>query len=172
MLIREISHITTYFVCTSQFKYTLTGHDVSVTFHIFLVLVGGAWLVAHTAEQRRRFKAVLCTKPARTFSKIREERKRAEKVGRNIVASTQIGSSDEEEEEKILDGFFLVIIIQLNDKISYYVGHKLFFIYSVKITENEYFKMCYIAKRNILIFDRSPGGINGIICGISCTNNE
>ena len=70
-------------------------------------LAGGAWLVAHTAEQRRRFKAVLCTKPVRTFSQIREERKRAEKTGSSIIPPTQDGYSDEEE-EKPLDGFFLV----------------------------------------------------------------
>ena len=63
--------------------------------------------MAHAVEQRRRFKAVLCTKPTRTFSQIREERKRAEKTGSNIVPPTVGGYSDEDE-EKSLDGFFLV----------------------------------------------------------------
>ena len=72
----------------------------------FIPAVGGAWLVAHAVEQRRRFKAVLCTKPTRTFSQIREERKRAEKTGSNIVPLTVGGYSDDE--EKSLDGFFLV----------------------------------------------------------------
>jgi hypothetical protein len=61
--------------------------------------------VAYRAEQRRRFKAVLCAKP-RTYSRIREERKRAEEEGVPLSR----GHIDEEEDQQapILDGYFLV----------------------------------------------------------------
>ncbi|KAK3589901.1 hypothetical protein CHS0354_034913 [Potamilus streckersoni] len=68
----------------------------------------GAWLVAQRAEQRRRFRAVLCTQP-KTYAQIKEERRRAEKEGTSISAQ----EFDAEEEEKQaeasqLDGFFLM----------------------------------------------------------------
>ena len=72
-----------------------------------LLFPGGAWLVAHAAEQRRRFKAVLCTKPARTFSQIRGERIKAERTRNNTGLPMQVDSSDGND-DKALDGFFLV----------------------------------------------------------------
>ena len=74
---------------------------------LIIIFAGGAWLVAHAAEQRRRFKAVLCTKPARTFSQIRGERIKAERSRNNTVLPMQVDSSDWED-DKALDGFFLV----------------------------------------------------------------
>lgn len=71
---------------------------------------GGAWLVSQRAEQRRRFKAVLCAKP-RTYSRIKEERKKAEREGTQITMAVQSLAEDEMEEEDeapVLDGFFLV----------------------------------------------------------------
>ncbi|XP_062584370.1 X-ray radiation resistance-associated protein 1-like [Saccostrea cucullata] len=70
---------------------------------------GGAWLVSQRAEQRRRFKAVLCAKP-RTYSRIKEERKKAEREGTQITMAVQSLAEDEEEEDEspILDGFFLM----------------------------------------------------------------
>lgn len=71
---------------------------------------GGAWLIAHRAEQRRRFKAVLCTKP-RTYSRIREERKKTERLGTTLDGQKFDEDEEEEEEEApTLDGFFLVRI--------------------------------------------------------------
>ncbi|KAH3807141.1 hypothetical protein DPMN_135474, partial [Dreissena polymorpha] len=70
----------------------------------------GSWLVAHRAEQRRRFKAILCTKP-KTYARIKEERKRAEKQGTSLTEQLQAADEQEEEEEKdipVLDGFFLM----------------------------------------------------------------
>ncbi|XP_053404342.1 X-ray radiation resistance-associated protein 1-like isoform X2 [Mercenaria mercenaria] len=71
--------------------------------------VDGAWLVAQRAEQRKRFKAILCTKP-KTYARIKEERRRAEQQGTTISEQLQ-AANDEEEEEKdvpVLDGFFLM----------------------------------------------------------------
>ncbi|XP_046374524.2 X-ray radiation resistance-associated protein 1-like [Haliotis rufescens] len=69
---------------------------------------GGAWLIAHRAEQRRRFKAVLCTKP-RTYSRIREERKKTERLGTTLDGQKFDEDEEEEEEEApTLDGFFLM----------------------------------------------------------------
>ena len=65
----------------------------------------GAWLLAARAEQRRRFKAVICAKP-RDFDLIRQERRRAEKEGTAIVPP--IVDDSEEDDTKPLDGFFLV----------------------------------------------------------------
>ncbi|XP_069103439.1 X-ray radiation resistance-associated protein 1-like [Argopecten irradians] len=68
----------------------------------------GAWLVAQRAEQRRRFKAVLCTKP-RTYSRIKGERKRAEKQGSILATQSFINDDDDDvEEPPVLDGFFLM----------------------------------------------------------------
>nr|XP_022287824.1 X-ray radiation resistance-associated protein 1-like [Crassostrea virginica] len=70
----------------------------------------GAWLVSQRAEQRRRFKAVLCAKP-RTYSRIKEERKKAEREGTQITMAVQSLAEDEMEEEDeapVLDGFFLM----------------------------------------------------------------
>ncbi|KAL5004765.1 hypothetical protein ScPMuIL_018221 [Solemya velum] len=66
---------------------------------------GGAWKVAYNEEEKRRFKAILCSKP-RTYSRIREERKKAEREGTRLTADNFIG--DEAEETPILDGFFLM----------------------------------------------------------------
>ncbi|CAH1780666.1 unnamed protein product [Owenia fusiformis] len=65
---------------------------------------GGAWVSSHKAEQRRRFKAVLCNKP-KTYSQIKAERKRSVKQG--TVMSETINTEDTEDLE-LLDGFFLM----------------------------------------------------------------
>lgn len=67
----------------------------------------GAWLIEHKAEQRRRFKAVLCAKP-RTYSRIREERKKAEEKGVKLSDEHFEDNEENAEEEAVLDGFFLV----------------------------------------------------------------
>ncbi|XP_064639371.1 X-ray radiation resistance-associated protein 1-like [Lineus longissimus] len=69
----------------------------------------GAWLVAHRAEQRRRFKAVLCTKP-KSYSQIKEERLRLEREEKDVTcdATTVTDDAVNVEEEKVLDGFFLM----------------------------------------------------------------
>ena len=64
--------------------------------------------MAARAEQRRRFKAVICAKP-RDYETIRQERKRAEKEGTAIVPPAVLDEEDAEEDTKVLDGFFLVI---------------------------------------------------------------
>lgn len=63
--------------------------------------------MAQKAEQRRRFKAVLCTKP-HDFDTIRDERRQAEKEGRAIIFPAAFDDGDQEEEGRTLDGFFLV----------------------------------------------------------------
>ena len=73
----------------------------------------GAWLVAHRAEQRRQFKAILCNKP-KTYARIKEERRKAEKEGttineQNVEGSKETeGEGEEKEDAPVLDGFFLV----------------------------------------------------------------
>ncbi|RUS78772.1 hypothetical protein EGW08_013456, partial [Elysia chlorotica] len=74
----------------------------------------GAWLIAHHAEQRRRFKAVLCSKP-RTYSRLKEERKKSELHGTKLGTYKFNEDTDDDEEEEeaeddgaILDGFFLM----------------------------------------------------------------
>ncbi|XP_021372100.1 X-ray radiation resistance-associated protein 1-like [Mizuhopecten yessoensis] len=80
--------------------------------------VNGAWLVAQRAEQRRRFKAVLCTKP-RTYSRIKGERKRAEKQGTALASQSFINDEDEDEEEApLLDGFFLMKYCCVEDPVD------------------------------------------------------
>ena len=69
----------------------------------FLLSGEGAWLEAHRAEQRRRFKAVVCAKPPRTYSRIRQERIAAEREQDDITPEPEIFSSG-----AILDGFFLM----------------------------------------------------------------
>ena len=64
-------------------------------------------MVAHRAEQRRRFKAVLCAKP-RTYSRIREERKRAEDQGVRMTASQFEEEEEKDIDQPVLDGYFLV----------------------------------------------------------------
>lgn len=64
------------------------------------------------AEQRRRFKAVLCTKP-KTYAQIKEERKRCDREGTSFNPA-EIQNLDEDEEQPespALDGFFLVGIL-------------------------------------------------------------
>ncbi|CAC5372085.1 X-ray radiation resistance-associated protein 1 [Mytilus coruscus] len=72
--------------------------------------VSGAWLFEQKAEQRRRFKAVLCTKP-KTYAQIKEERKRSDREGTSFNPA-EIPNLDEDEEEQqeapALDGFFLM----------------------------------------------------------------
>ena len=63
--------------------------------------------MAHRAEQRRRFKAVLCAKP-RTYSRIREERKRAEDQGIRMTASQFEEEEEKDIDQPVLDGYFLV----------------------------------------------------------------
>lgn len=63
--------------------------------------------MAHKAEQRRRFKAVLCAKP-RTYSRIREERKRAEDQGIRMTASQFEEEEEKDVDQPVLDGYFLV----------------------------------------------------------------
>jgi len=72
----------------------------------FILQGAGAWLVAARAEQRRRFKAVICAKP-RDFESIRDERKRSDKEGTAIVPPAMLDEEDDED-TKLLDGFFLV----------------------------------------------------------------
>ena len=71
------------------------------------ILGGGAWMTAQRAEQRRRFKAVLCSKP-RSYDQIKEERRRAEKDGTAIIPPAFELEEDDEDETTVLDGFFLV----------------------------------------------------------------
>ncbi len=77
--------------------------------YLSFVLGGGAWLIAHRAEERRRFKAVLCTQP-RTYQQVHEDRKRAEKEGTAIIP-TAPADPEQQEENKVLDGFFLVCVL-------------------------------------------------------------
>jgi hypothetical protein len=71
----------------------------------------GAWLLAQHAEQRRHFKAVLCSKP-RTFDEIRSQRKKAEKEGTSIILPPSNEDVDNTGDDgKILDGFFLVKVL-------------------------------------------------------------
>lgn len=84
--------------------------QLEISFLLIFYSGGGAWLVSQKAEQRRRLKAVLCAKP-RTYSRIKEERKKAEREGTQItmpVQSLAEGEIEEEEEAPALDGFFLV----------------------------------------------------------------
>lgn len=71
---------------------------------LLLLVAGGAWLVAQRAEQRRRFKAVLCAKP-KDYARVHADRIKGTKQSSD-------GNEQEEEEEEgetnILDGFFLV----------------------------------------------------------------
>ena len=64
--------------------------------------------MAQKAEQRRRFKAVLCARP-RTYSQIREERKRVQKEGAEFITPVPpVQDEEEAEDNNTLDGFFLV----------------------------------------------------------------
>ncbi|XP_013397542.1 X-ray radiation resistance-associated protein 1 [Lingula anatina] len=65
---------------------------------------GGAWLVSLRAEQRRRFKAVLCSKP-KTYSQIKEEKKQS---AAPISTPRLQGNLSDEEEGETLDGFYLM----------------------------------------------------------------
>ena len=82
---------------------------------IFVIKGGGAWIVSHQAEQRRRFKAVLCANPL-TYEQLKEQRRRSEKGSRGpqtqtfIIPPPSLDEEDLEDEDKILDGFFLVKI--------------------------------------------------------------
>jgi len=63
--------------------------------------------VAQKAEQRRRFKAFICSKPC-TYEEIRNERKKAERNNTAIIPPYHHTDEDDEDENKLLDGFFLV----------------------------------------------------------------
>ena len=66
--------------------------------------------MAHKAEQRRRFKAVLCAKPL-TYNDIHEYRQRGEKAGdAGSVPPPTVKDEphDVDDRENTLDGFFLV----------------------------------------------------------------
>ncbi|XP_067950001.1 X-ray radiation resistance-associated protein 1-like [Watersipora subatra] len=64
----------------------------------YVELGEGAWLEAHRAEQRKRFKAVVCAKPPRTYSRLRHERMQGQ------------DHDDEVQQPKgtTLNGFFLM----------------------------------------------------------------
>ncbi|XP_059163984.1 X-ray radiation resistance-associated protein 1-like isoform X2 [Physella acuta] len=69
---------------------------------------GGKWLVVQHEEQQRRFNSILCAKP-RTYSRIKEERKKSERLGTKLDNHSFNESTEEKEDEgKILDGFFLM----------------------------------------------------------------
>ena len=71
---------------------------------------GGAWLVEHRVEQRKRFKALLCSKP-RTFDDIRKERNKADREGTIFAPHPRVVFDEEdgkEDDYRCLDGFFLV----------------------------------------------------------------
>ncbi|CAL1529992.1 unnamed protein product [Lymnaea stagnalis] len=68
----------------------------------------GKWLVAHQAEQLRRFKTVLCAKPL-TYARIKDERKKSELRDLKLDCHNfQDEGERENEEGKTLDGFFLM----------------------------------------------------------------
>lgn len=72
--------------------------------------VGGAWLVAYKAEQRRRFKAVLCREPdvllpGKSFGS----------VSKNIFKTSK---TDEDKTRKKLDGFYLMNLFHINDPLD------------------------------------------------------
>lgn len=64
-------------------------------------------MVAHRAEQRRRFKAVICSRP-KTYNTIKHERRKAELVKKGIVDDTMLKEELGTDEDAVLDGFFLV----------------------------------------------------------------
>lgn len=80
---------------------------------LFFYLVSGAWLYEQRAEQRRRFKAVLCAKP-KTYAQIKEERKRCDREGTsfNPAEIQNIEEDEEQPESPALDGFFLVSVLE------------------------------------------------------------
>lgn len=74
---------------------------IAVSYQPFgLYLQGGAWLVAYRAEQRRRFKAVICG---------------GDPIIQRQSSVTKLQSDDtdsiEEERPQKLDGFFLVSLL-------------------------------------------------------------
>ena len=76
---------------------------IAVSYQPFgLYLQGGAWLVAYRAEQRRRFKAVICG---------------GDPIIQRQSSVTKLQSDDtdsiEEERPQKLDGFFLVSLLVL-----------------------------------------------------------
>ena len=69
-----------------------------VVIFFFLRIVGGAWLVAYRAEQRRRFKAVICAGDPNASSK-------------SLIKTFKREESQTTEEDlkpRKLDGFYLV----------------------------------------------------------------
>ncbi|XP_071949456.1 X-ray radiation resistance-associated protein 1-like isoform X2 [Antedon mediterranea] len=87
-----------------------TGYFVGNCFPVRTILKGvddasGAWYVAHKAEQRRTFQALLCPTP-KTYEQIKKERKEKETKER-WKGHTEIHQEDGVS-EGILDGFFLM----------------------------------------------------------------
>ena len=66
--------------------------------YISQLYAGGAWLVAYKAEQRRRFKAVLCREPDVSLS------------DKNLGSkqSSKLRKADGSETKRKLDGIYLV----------------------------------------------------------------
>ncbi|XP_028405734.1 X-ray radiation resistance-associated protein 1-like [Dendronephthya gigantea] len=69
---------------------------------------GGAWLVAYRAEQRRRFKAVLCREPDVALSDKPSESKKSSKSRK----------TNEGETRKKLDGIYLMNACYINDPLD------------------------------------------------------
>lgn len=84
---------------------------IAVSYQPFgLYLQGGAWLVAYRAEQRRRFKAVICG---------------GDPIIQRQSSVTKLQSDDtdsiEKERPQKLDGFFLVsLLVFLRSKLQIY----------------------------------------------------
>ena len=84
---------------------------IAVSYQSFgLYLQGGAWLVAYRAEQRRRFKAVICG---------------GDPIIQRQSSVTKLQSDDtdsiEEERPQKLDGFFLVsLLVFLRSQLQIY----------------------------------------------------
>ena len=90
-------------MCTTEDCQYLPPRTLPVTYKkltVYVVLLGGAWLVAYKAEQRRRFKAVLCRDSDVALP------------GKSSVSKSSLKSDKTSEDEKRtkLDGFYLVHI--------------------------------------------------------------
>ncbi|XP_033097416.1 X-ray radiation resistance-associated protein 1-like [Anneissia japonica] len=87
-----------------------TGYFVGNCFPVRTILKGvdeasGAWYVAHKADQRRTFQALLCPQP-KTYEQIKKERKEKE-LKEKRKGSPQTVSEDGVT-DGLLDGFFLM----------------------------------------------------------------
>lgn len=72
--------------------------------------VGGAWLVAYKAEQRRRFKAVLCREPDVSLP--------TKSISSVSKRSFKTSKTDEDKTRKKLDGFYLVNVYHIDDPLD------------------------------------------------------